>query len=89
MSLLLSNLSIVLSLATRKQFENEIKMKEVALKDAEPYMKEGLPEPMVKSEVKPGEVMPAQTGAPPQGPGSKYDQPNAYLRKVYYFSLGS
>ncbi|KAK9509690.1 hypothetical protein O3M35_006949 [Rhynocoris fuscipes] len=29
------------------------------------------------------DIVPAQVGAPPAGPGSKFDQPSTYLRKLY------
>lgn len=56
-------------------------MRELQLRDADPHMMEAR-KPMVQSDVEPGTVVPAQSGASPQGPASKYDQPNAYLQKV-------
>ncbi|XP_014271763.1 uncharacterized protein [Halyomorpha halys] len=73
---------VALSAADIKKAENDIKMRELKLKDADPHKME-LMKPMVQSDVQPGTVIPAQSGAPPQGEASKYDQPNAYLQKLY------
>lgn len=74
---------VIRSSAQQKKEENEKKMMELQLKSAEPCRKGVVTQPMVQSEVTPGQVVPAQPGATPTGEGSKYGQPNVYLRKLY------